>query len=172
MNSIRKPSAHRRYVLVVSACLAGTVISHAASAQGTREGVQAQPGEIVLLRNVAARPADRQGSPGMALLVDPSPRTTLNSALGADELSDTDYSNLGAGSSGNGRMASAGDSIKGSLTNALGGGGDSTATGNGINNATGAPLGSIGDATRGIGGQVSAAVAQLPLIPAAAPGGH
>ena len=36
-----------------------------------------QPGEIVLLRDVAARPAYRMAPPGMALIADPKPQREL-----------------------------------------------------------------------------------------------
>jgi hypothetical protein len=56
------------------AMLAVALLSAAAgaSASGARQGVKAQPGEIVLLRDVAARPAYRMAPPGMALIADPN----------------------------------------------------------------------------------------------------
>ncbi|WP_251275829.1 hypothetical protein, partial [Enterobacter hormaechei] len=42
-------------------------IGAGASASGARQGVKAQAGEIVLLRDVSARPAYRMAPPGMAL---------------------------------------------------------------------------------------------------------
>ena len=79
------------------AMLAVALLSGAAgaSASGARQGVKAQPGEIVLLRDVAARPAYRMAPPGMALIADPKPQREIATALGAgtpanamDELSD------------------------------------------------------------------------------------
>ncbi len=54
-----------------------------ASASGARQGVKAQPGEIVLLRDVSARPAYRMAPPGMALIADPKPQREIATALGA-----------------------------------------------------------------------------------------
>jgi hypothetical protein len=88
------------------AMLAVALLSAAAgaSASGARQGVKAQPGEIVLLRDVAARPAYRMAPPGMALIADPKPQREIATALGAgtpanamDELSDEDYAGMGAG---------------------------------------------------------------------------
>ncbi|UUS13784.1 hypothetical protein NMB32_17935 [Stenotrophomonas sp. CD2] len=81
-----------------------------ASASGARQGVKPQPGEIVLLRDVSARPAYRMAPPGMALIADPKPQREIAAALGAggpaigmDELSDEDYAGMGAGRASPGR---------------------------------------------------------------------
>ncbi len=73
------------------------LVGAGASASGARQGVKAQPGEIVLLRDVSARPAYRMAPPGMALIADPKPQREIATALGAggttngmDELSDED----------------------------------------------------------------------------------
>ena len=82
-----------RYAALIGLLLVSTVASDAAMASGARQGVKAQPGEIVLLRDVSTRPAYRMAPPGMALIADPSPRKELSSALGAggmSELSDDD----------------------------------------------------------------------------------
>src|SRR4051794_1727958 len=78
--------------------------SSVVQASGARQGVKAQPGEIVLLRDVSTRPAYRMQPPGMALIADPSPRKELNSALGVsggmDELTDADYAAMESGLAG------------------------------------------------------------------------
>ena len=51
-------------------------IGAGASASGARQGVKAQAGEIVLLRD-AARPAYRMAPPGMALIADPKPQREI-----------------------------------------------------------------------------------------------
>src|SRR6185437_685301 len=78
-----------------------------AAASGARQGVKAQPGEIVLLRDVSTRPAYRMAPPGVALIADPKPQHEIAAALGSsgaasgmDELSDDDYAGLGAGQTG------------------------------------------------------------------------
>lgn len=75
-----------------------------AAGSGARQAVKAQPGEIVLLRDVSARPAYRMAPPGMALIADPKPQREIAAALGTragsgamDELSDEDYAGMGAG---------------------------------------------------------------------------
>ncbi len=77
------------------AAASGAVPSAAAS--GARQGVKPAGGEMVLLRAVPARPAYRMAPPGMALIVDPSPKNELARALGTGaaaapgELSDDEY---------------------------------------------------------------------------------
>lgn len=142
----------------------------ASDGAGARQGVKPRPGEIVLLRNVATRPADRQPpSPGMALLVNPSPRSQLDNALGlgGGEMSDADFANLSATprttrTSGGGTVNRA---INGALGNSMGGNAHAgtTVAGNGVSNVVSGPMGAVGNATRGIGRQVTGALSQLPL---------
>jgi len=141
----------------------------AAAASGARQGVKAQPGEIVLLRDVAARPAYRMAPPGMALIADPKPQHEIATALGSgggssgmDELSDDDYAGLGAGQTG--RMAAPGGTTVERVTHqALGG--------NSLGGAMSGPLGAVGNTTRGIGDTVRGALAQFPLGAAPQGGG-
>lgn len=88
--------------LLATLAVALLSVGASASASGARQGVKAQPGEIVLLRDVSARPAYRMAPPGMALIADPKPQREIAAALGAgapangmDELSDEDYAGMG-----------------------------------------------------------------------------
>ena len=54
--------------LLATLAVALLSVGASASASGARQGVKAQPGEIVLLRDVSARPAYRMAPPGMALV--------------------------------------------------------------------------------------------------------
>jgi hypothetical protein len=178
---------HRRplILIIARACLlacaaaALPVAAQAGDGAGARRGVQAKPGEIVLLRNAAARPADRAPvSPGVALIVNPSPRGQVDAALGlgGDEISDADFASLSATprapqTHGGGTVNRA---IDGALAGSMGGtsrpGGD--VSGNGVSNVVGGPMGAVGNATRGIGSQVTGALSQLPLSGLPAGGGH
>jgi hypothetical protein len=147
--------------------------AHAAEA---RRAVQAQHGEIVVLRNVATRPADRQAPPGMALIVSPSPRHELSQALGTNELSDEEYASLdaapAAGSQAHGTTVErmVGNSLGGSLGSNPGPHGG--VSGNGFSNVIGAPIGVVGSTAGGIGNQVQGALSQLPGLAPAPAGGH
>jgi hypothetical protein len=141
--------------------------------------VHAGPGEIVLLRNVATRPATRAPlSPDMALIVNPSPRSQLDRALGLDgaEMSDADIASLNATSSS--AQARAGTTVTRVMQAVLAGdssghaSGAAPVAGNGMSNVISAPMGAVGNATRGIGDQVSGALSQLPLPGMAGGSGH
>jgi hypothetical protein len=158
------------------ALLAITLMPAVSFADGAHVGQKAQPGDIVLLRNVATRPADRNPTaPGMALMVNPSPNPQLSNSLSGNgntgEMTDTEIGDLTAGiSSGNG---SSGQNMQRSLNNALGinsGGNSAGAASNGVSNLVGGPAGAAGsvtDSTRSIGDQVTNAVSQIPML-----GGH
>ncbi|WP_305804709.1 hypothetical protein [Stenotrophomonas sp. YIM B06876] len=155
--------------------------SWTAQASGARQGVKAQPGEIVLLRDVSARPAYRPAPPGMALIVNPSPRRELGQSLGVgtgmDELGDDDYATLGS-SLGDTQPQTqttvervTGNALNGALGRVTGEGG--ALSGGQLSQAIGGPMGAVTGATRGIGDQVRGALAQFPLAqPAAGPGGR
>lgn len=161
-------------LIALAIALLPSAMAFAGDDLGARAGVKAKPGEIVLLRDVATRPAYRQPlSPGMALIVNPSPRQQIDNSLGLGhgELSDADVANLGAtprqGNTAIGRV----------LDRALGTNLGHSANGgmvarNGVSNVVGGSTGSIGSATRGIGEQVTGALSQLPLSTAAAGIGH
>lgn len=154
------------------------VLPTAAQASGARQGVNAKPGEIVLLRDVSARPAYRPAPPGMALIANPSPRSEVGQALGTssgmDELSEDDYAALGS-SAGTGvaHGQTTIERVTGTTVNSTLG----KVTDNGMlsggqfSSAIGGPMGAVGSATRGIGDQVRGALAQFPLgQPAGGPG--
>lgn len=133
---------------------------HAADAH---RAVQAQPGDIVVLRQVPTRPADRQAPPGMALMVSPSPKREVTAALGNHELSEADYAGLDAASPTSDRMqdTAMGRSLEGMLVR---GSGNSIGTaGTGVSSVVADPAGAVGRAAGGIGEQVQGALAQLPL---------
>ncbi len=146
--------------LTVVALLVAFAMPTAAS--GVRKGDKAQPGEIVLLRNVSTRPAVRMHPPGMALLVDPSPRKEIDHALG--EMSDDEYREATSGSAavafdiagriGNGR----GEGALGAVTGTLAGADGSMPTGR----LGGTIGGTVGAATRGIDAQVRGTLARFP----------
>ena len=171
-HSPSRPTVTALARITIAVCLTALL----APARG-REAVQARPGEMVLLRQVAARPAYRQpSSPGMALLVDTSPRSQLVGALGigSGEISDADYASLNAanaqvGSSSHDTAVSR--ALNGTLGNtalAAGSNRSSMASVNGFSTAVGGSLGSVSGATRGIGNQVTGALSQIPLYS----GGH
>ncbi|MBN6149629.1 hypothetical protein JR065_04695 [Xanthomonas sp. AmX2] len=150
-----------------------------ALASGARQGVKAQPGEIVVLRDVSARPAYRPAPPGMALIADPSPERELQQTLGGglDELSDGDYAAMDATAAAPGHAGGAsrveriaGGAIEGTLGRASGAGG--SLSGAALSQGIGVPMGAVGSATRGIGDQVRGALAQFPLAQPAAGAGR
>ncbi|AEM51421.1 hypothetical protein [Stenotrophomonas maltophilia] len=156
------------------------VIGADAAASGARQGVKAQPGEIVLLRDVSARPAYRMAPPGMALIADPKPQREIASALGTggastgmDELSDEDYAGMGAGQAA-AAASPRGTTVERVTQQALGGtlGRSSDGmVGSSLGGALGGPLGAVGNSTRGIGDSVRGALAQFPLQGPAPAGG-
>lgn len=169
-----------RYAALIGLLLIGAAASESALASGARQGVKAQPGEIVLLRDVSTRPAYRPAPPGLALIADPSPRKELGTALGAggmSELSDDDYAAMGSGmadglASGHGQTTVervTGGVVGGTLGRVTGDGG--MLSGSQMTRAIGGPMGAVGGATRGIGDQVRGALAQFPLGQPAGPGG-
>lgn len=143
-------------------------------ADGALVGQKAQPGEIVVIRNVAARPADRNPTAlDMALMVNTSLNPQLNNAIngsgGSGEITDMEIADLTAGVvSGNG--ATGQSSVQRSLNAALGtntGGNTAGVAGNGISNlmsgSTGSG-GSVAENTRNIGDQVTNDVSQIPML--------
>jgi hypothetical protein len=159
------------FIAVAFATLTPTI----SFADGAHVAQKAGPGDIVLIRNVAARPADRNPTaPGMALMVNVSPNPQLNNAINGSgnsgEITDTEIADLtssvGGGSGGPGQ-----NSVQRSVDSALGinSGGNSAggASNNGVSNLVGGPAGAGGavtDSTRAIGDQVTNAVSQIPMI--------
>ncbi|TDV30867.1 hypothetical protein [Stenotrophomonas sp. CC22-02] len=166
--------------LAASLALALLAVATAAGASGARQGVKAQPGEIVLLRDVAARPAYRMAPPGIALIADPKPQREIAAALGSgdpasgmDELSDADYAGMGAGHS-TPPAAAGGTTVERVTQQALGGtlgrNGDGM-VGSSLGGAMSGPLGAVGNSTRGIADTVRGALGQFPLQGTAPAGG-
>lgn len=160
--------------------LATLAASDAATASGARQGVKAQPGEMVLLRDVSTRPAYRMQPPGMALIADPSPRKELAAALGAggmSELSDDDYAAMGSGTADAGLSGHGHTTVERVTAGVVGGtlgrvtGDGGMLSGSQLSSAIGGPMGAVGGATRGIGDQVRGALAQFPLGQPGGPGG-
>jgi hypothetical protein len=147
-----------------------------AIAADAHKAVQVQHGEIVVLRNVSARPAYREAPPGMALIVNPSPRHELNGALDTGELSDDDYADLNVNAS-TGNRGAHGTTVERTIGSALGGSLGSRANasndagGTGFGHVVATPIG-IGRVTSGIGNQMQGALSQLPGFAPSAPGGH
>jgi len=137
-----------------------------AVADGARMGQNAQPGDIVVIRNVATRPADRAPTaPGTALLVNASPASLPSHAPGSDEVSDAEIAALDAGPAAGGISAT--NSLPRALHSALGTN-DVGGNGRGDNSAStalNAPAvgGPIADGTRHIGSEVTSALSQMPL---------
>jgi hypothetical protein len=148
-------------------------------ADGARVAQKAGPGDIVLIRNVAARPADRAPTaPGLALMVSasPNPQLSNNMNAGSGEITDDEIADLNAGPRAGG-VAQGPASVQRSLGTALGtnAGGNSAGaavSNNGVSNmVTGSggagPAGaaaSVADSTRGIGDQVTGALSQIPMM--------
>lgn len=140
-----------------------------AMAADARVGVHPSHGEMVLLRDVNARPAYRPAPPSVGLIVDPRPNREIHGALGTGELSDADFAALSSGHVAGpmrGRTA-----IEGTVSQALGaslgtgGSGQNRAAvpGGNVGAVLSGPLGTVGATTRGIGGHVTGALAQFPF---------
>lgn len=156
---------YRGRLVVLGALLAMLCLPASVLAADAHQAVKAKPGDIVILRNVATRPAYRPAPPGMALMVDPSPRHEIGRALGTEELSDADYASLDATSAQGVRGSTTVERVIGSaLGGSLGGNGGraTNVAGNGVSNVVSGPLGAVGNTTRGIGDQVRGALSQLP----------
>lgn len=166
----------RRVAFLLSlAVAAGIGFPAMALGADAHQAVQAKPGEIVLLRNVATRPADRAAPPGMALIVNPSPQHELDGALGLGELSDDDYANLGASpASGQAHATSVQVMVDRALGGSTGGqaGLRTNAASSGMSQAMGGPMGALNNATGGIGNQVQGALSALPGMTPSTAGGH
>lgn len=170
--------------VLISACVSGSAIALAVAglvlpgtvvAADAHRAVQAKPGEIVMLRNVATRPAYRQAPPGMALIVNPSPKHEIDSALGTGELSDADYASLDASPGAGQTHATTVEHMVGNaLGGALGAGpsGRNEVASNGMSQVIAGPMGAVGGTTRGIGDQVQGALSALPGMTALPAAGH
>lgn len=127
---------------------------------GVSNKVNAEPGDIVVMRTVPARPAARQAPPSRALMINPKPNGELLNGLGAVELSDSAYASISAGERG--PVHSAVHDATSQLVTELG----STAGSSGLLTGAGAAgsiTGAVGGATAGIGSAVTGAVAGAGL---------
>lgn len=149
--------------LIVMALLPGV-----AAAAGSRTGVTPERGEMVLLRDVNARPAYRPAPPSIALIVDPTPTRELHGSLGTGEMSDADFAAISSGQ----RLGAAGPAaavehaVGSAMAAGLGTGAvrqDGALSGDGFRGAVSGPLGTVGATTRGISGHVTGALSQFPL---------
>lgn len=73
---------HRRRLIDCTLLMLGALLPARVLAADAQQAVRARPGDIVLLRNVSTRPADRAAPLGMVLMVDPSSRHEIARALG------------------------------------------------------------------------------------------
>ncbi|HZY32847.1 MAG TPA: hypothetical protein VFE75_03705 [Rhodanobacter sp.] len=73
---------HRRRLIDCILLMLGALLPASLLAADAQQAVKARPGDIELLRNVSTRPAHHPAPPGMALMVDPSPRHEIARALG------------------------------------------------------------------------------------------
>lgn len=167
MQGFRLIPGHLPSPLFAGVLLAGVLLGpDVALAAEARQGDVAEPGEIVLLRDVSARQAIRSAPPGMALIVDPSPKSEIDMMLGTGELSDAEYASLGAGAADSGPKTTVeqmiGRAVGGSLTGTASGNGSLSSSG--FTRFLGASMGAAGSATRGVGDQVNGALSQLPLV--------
>jgi len=162
--------AANRIALLLGALLLPTSVF----AADAHVAVQPKHGDIVLLRNVSTRPAYRPAPPGVALMVDPSPRGEIAHALGTGELSDADFASLDASTAPAGHGHTVVEQMVGTAVGGTLGGnpGHGTVSGNGVSNVIAAPLGTVGNTTRGIGNQIVGALSQLPMMTSNPPGGH
>jgi len=154
-------------VLVAAAALAA-LLPMVADASGARRSDKQQHGEIVVMRDVSARHAYRSKPPGMAIIVDPSPRSELERILGTGELTDAEFAALGAGTAGG---PVAGPTTVERMTNhAINGplgvitGDTGPLSGSSISGSISVPMGAVHRATGGIADQVQGALAQFPLM--------
>jgi hypothetical protein len=174
-------AVHRKTLAITTLLALSLLLPAVAAASGARQGVKAQPGEMVLLRDVSTRPAYRPAPPGVALIVDPQPTREIAGALGTsrdmDELGDDDFAAMGSNTSHGVSGAHQPTTVERVTGTAVGRTlGDATQngmlSGNTMTRAIGGPMGAVGNATRGIGDQVRGALAQFPIggQPAGGPG--
>lgn len=178
MDSVAVDSRSARTVIGLVALM--MLLPTASYASGARTGVKAQPGEMVLLRDVSARTAYRPAPPGIALIADPSPNREVSAALGTssgmDELGDDDFASMGSntGIGASGHQQTTVERVTGGTVNATLGKvtQNGVLSGSGLTQSMSAPMGAVGNATRGIGDTVRGALSQFPLggQPAGGPG--
>ena len=155
-------------VATVVLCLAGSP-SPQARAADAHVGVHPAKGEMVLLRNVSARPAYRPAPPGIALIVNPKPNREINASLGTGEISDDEFAAMSSGHlDANGAPASlpgqmVARAMQGSIGGLTGGVGTGVVSGDGIARGVGGVTGTLGGATRSIAPTITGALSQFPV---------
>lgn len=168
-----QPKGHAHiFVAMVGAWLMA-LIPMLAAADGAHVAQKAKPGDIVVMRNVAARPADRSPTaPGMALMVNASPNPQLADAISGSnspgEMTDAEIAGLSAGphAAGLPGQNSIQRSIKTALGTNLGGNSAGAVSSNGVSNSLSAPAGggAVVEGTRNINDQVTNVVSQIPVL--------
>lgn len=177
MDSARKQSYRHADIRIAITCagLIALLLPALSFADGARVAQKAKPGEIVLIRNVAARPADRPPTaPGMALMVSGSPNpqlvNTLTGSHGAGEITDAEIADLNAGPAAASIPVQNGvqRSLNAALGTNTGGNSAGAVSSNGMSNTLSAPTagGAVADSTRNIGDQVTGALSQIPMLSA------
>ena len=151
--ALRAVGACAGAVLLIAAWPAGS------QAAGSRAAVEAQPGEIVVMRAVPARPAARSMPPGQALLVTPGPESELESGLSHLEITSDSYGRVSAGGQGAIRGGVVGHAMS-SLMSPLG----ARSAGERSSAPKAAIGGAVGAATGSISGQVKGALAGAGLL--------
>lgn len=153
--------------------IAVALTANAALAADAHTSDKAKPGEIVLLRKVDMRPATRMAPPGIALIVDPSPKREIGAVLSSNdegmvELADADIASVTSNSNifGSTSDAQMQNNTQGKLNNALG---VTTRDGNLLANgqlshALNSNFGAIGGVARSTGGMVKNSLGQMPLF--------
>lgn len=163
MQGARFKFGHPLTLLIAAGSSVAPAVVLAADAH---QAVKPEPGEIVLLRDVSARQAIRSAPPGMALIMDPSPKREIDMMLGTGELSDAEYASLGAGAADAQSRTTVelmiGRAVGGSLTGTASGNG--TLAAGGIVQPIGVSTGGVGGATRGFADQVNGALSQFPMV--------
>jgi hypothetical protein len=129
-------------------------------------GVHADPGEIVLLRDVNARHAYRPAPPSVALIADPTPTREIQQSLGTGELSDEDFAAMSSGhvdARGSATMPEqmTTRALQGSLGRITGD--NAVLSGGSLTRSVGGVTGAVTGATRGIGPTITGALSQFPL---------
>ncbi|KAF1691280.1 hypothetical protein [Pseudoxanthomonas koreensis] len=162
----------RHLIACLPVLLLAAPVAHAAEAYA---GVHPKKGEMVLLRDVSARPAYRPAPPGIALIVDPKPNREVHGTLGTGEMSDDEFAEL---SSGQLQVAAADRTsmptqltdraVQGSLGRTTGP--DGVLSGSGFISTVGGATGSVTGATRGIAPTVTGALSHFPLGAGVTPG--
>lgn len=153
--------------LVSLSILVALLAPVAARAADAHTGVHAKPGEIVLLRDVSARPAYRPAPPGIALIVDPTPTREIHQSLGTGEMTDEDFAAMSTGQvdarSGSATMPvqMTDRALQGSMGRLTGE--SSVFSGSSFGRSVGGATGAVTGATRGIAPTITGALSQFPL---------